>query len=326
MYNPIHTTFRGGFVHSIAVIVRPGFQFMSVAALSTFEFANYAAGRTLYDIKIYSEQGGLVPSSLHAGIDTLPWRGADFETLLVTGTVNNGPAPKTLTDYLRDASARACRIGAIGLGAFALAEAGLLDGRRVTVHWQSSSKMRSLFPAVQVDENKIYVIDGNIWTSAGMSATLDLTLGMVERDHGRALALDVAQRLVLYHRRAGGQSQHSALLELYPASDRIQQVLEYARNNLRRNLSVEELADVAALSPRQFSRAFRAETGVSPAKAIENLRIEAARLLLEQSRISVDAVAVETGFGDRRRMSRAFVRSTGRPPQVVRRLAGVTGG
>ena len=146
-------------------------------------------------------------------------------------------------------------------------------------------------------------------------------LGMIERDHGPKLARQTAQNLVVYHRRAGGQSQHSALLELEPKSDRIQSALDYARSNLRASLTVEELAKVAHLSPRQFSRAFRTETGQSPAKAIEQLRLEAARLMVEGTRHPVEVVASETGFVDSERMRRAFLRAFGQPPQAVRRNA-----
>jgi transcriptional regulator GlxA family with amidase domain len=144
---------------------------------------------------------------------------------------------------------------------------------------------------------------------------------MVEEDHGRDVARSVAQHLVVFHRRAGGQSQYSALLRLDSKSDRIQSALVYAKNNLHTPLSVEQLADAAHLSPRQFSRAFRAETGQSPAKAVEKLRVEAARLMIEQGRHSIDVIARETGFGDRDRMRRAFLRVVGRVPQALRRDA-----
>jgi transcriptional regulator GlxA family with amidase domain len=137
------------------------------------------------------------------------------------------------------------------------------------------------------------------------------------------MARSVAQKLVVYHRRAGGQSQHSALLEMDAKSDRIQSTLDYAKKNLRTPLTVEQLAEVAHLSPRQFSRAFRAETGQSPAKAVEHLRVEAARLMMEQSRHPIDVIAAETGFADRERMRRAFLRAFGQPPQTIRRNAQV---
>ncbi|MGH6858782.1 MAG: GlxA family transcriptional regulator, partial [Phyllobacterium sp.] len=164
-----------------------------------------------------------------------------------------------------------------------------------------------------------------VWTSAGMTAGIDLALAMVEKDLGAEIARTVARNLVVYHRRAGGQSQFSALLDLEPKSDRIQKALDHAKRNLRSALSVDELAGAANLSPRQFSRAFRAETGQSPAKAVENLRVETARLLMEQGRLPMDLIAIETGFADRERMRRAFLRAFGLPPQAVRRNARMEG-
>jgi transcriptional regulator GlxA family with amidase domain len=154
-----------------------------------------------------------------------------------------------------------------------------------------------------------------------MSTGIDLALGLVEADYGAEMAAAVAKKLVVYHRRAGGQSQHSAMLELGARSDRIQRVLDYARRHLDSELSVQELANVAHLSPRQFSRAFTSETGQSPAKAIERLRVEAARLMIEQSRHSIEEIAAATGFIDTERMRRAFLRAFGQPPQALRRIA-----
>jgi transcriptional regulator GlxA family with amidase domain len=170
-----------------------------------------------------------------------------------------------------------------------------------------------------VDEDRIFIVDGPIWTSAGASAGIDLALAMIEEDLGVEVARLVAKKLVLYHRRAGGQSQHSVLLEMDATSDRIQSVLTYAKQNLRAPLSVERLAKVAHLSPRQFSRAFQAATGRSPAKAVESLRVEAARVMLEQGHDSIDDVGRESGFTSRDHMRRAFVRTYGLPPQALRR-------
>jgi transcriptional regulator GlxA family with amidase domain len=177
------------------------------------------------------------------------------------------------------------------------------------------------FPNVKMEEDLIFIIDGNVWTSAGMTAGIDLALAMAEKDLGADAAHAIAQKLVVFHRRAGGQSQHSALLELEAKSDRIQNALAYAKKNLHTPLSVERLAEAAHLSPRQFSRAFRAETGQSPAKAVENLRLEAARMMMEQTRHPIDVVARDTGFGDRRRLRQAFLRNFGQPPQTIRRNA-----
>jgi transcriptional regulator GlxA family with amidase domain len=181
--------------------------------------------------------------------------------------------------------------------------------------------LQARFPKVRVEEDRIFINDGPIWTSAGMTAGIDLALALVENDLGRETARSLARKLVVYHRRAGGQSQFSSLLELEPKSDRIRTALTFARENLRTPLSVNDLAEVAHLSPRQFSRAFHSETGQSPAKAIENLRVEAARVMLEESRHSIDVVAQLTGFSDRDQLRRAFLRAFGQPPQVLRRNA-----
>ncbi|EOG5374455.1 SDR family NAD(P)-dependent oxidoreductase [Cronobacter turicensis] len=203
-------------------------------------------------------------------------------------------------------------------GAFVLGDAGLLDGKRVTTHWAHAQALEARVPQARVESDRIFITDGAVWTSAGMTAGLDMALGMVEKDLGAEVARAVAHRLVMHHRRSGGQTQHSEMLALSPRSDRIQSALEYARKNLSRALTVDELADVVHLSPRQFSRLFREETGKSPAKAIEGLRLEAARLMIEQSRLSMDAIAREAGFRDRRHMREVFVRGFGVPPQALR--------
>jgi transcriptional regulator GlxA family with amidase domain len=309
----------------VGFVLPSGFQSMSLAALSAFELANETAGKALYDIHLLSEAGGPLPTSLGMRIDTERWTGEAFDTLIVGGLLNPVPANPELLARLRSTLRHCRRMAAICTGAFILAEAGLLDGRRATTHWYYARDLQTRFPRVTVEEDRIFIIDGQVWTSAGMTAGIDLALGMIEKDFGQELARSIARKLVVYHRRAGGQSQHSALLEMDAKSDRIQNALTYARRNLRNELSVEELADVAHLSPRQFSRAFRAETGQSPAKAVEHLRVEAARLMMEESRHPIDVIATETGFADRERMRRAFLRAFGQPPQAMRRNAVVQG-
>jgi transcriptional regulator GlxA family with amidase domain len=304
-----------------AFVVSPGFQMMSFAAMSVFEMANYTADKELYDIHLLSESGGAVPSSLGMPIETKRFRKQSFDTLIVGGLLAPTPSSNGLLSFLRNALPVTRRIASICTGALILAEAGLLDGRRATTHWLIARDLQARFPKVRMEEDRIFIIDGPIWTSAGMTSGVDLALGMLEKDFGTEMARSVAQKLVVYHRRAGGQSQHSALLELDAKSDRIQSALDYAKRNLQTPLSVEQLAEAVHLSPRQFSRAFRAETGQSPAKAIEQLRVEAAKLMLEQSRHRVDVVAAETGFADPERMRRAFLRTVGQPPQAIRRNA-----
>jgi transcriptional regulator GlxA family with amidase domain len=308
----------------IGFVVAPGFQMMSLAAISVFEMANFNAGEKLYGLRVLSEGGGPVASSIGTSMDTRGFSKPVFDTVVISGILEPAAASSSgLLRFIRRASTSCRRTASICTGAFILAEAGLLDERRATTHWQHARELQRRFPKVRVEDDRIFIIDGSIWTSAGMSAGIDLALGMVEKDFGAAMARSVAQSLVVYHRRAGGQSQHSALLEIDAKSDRIQNALAYAKRNLRSSLSVDQLAEAANLSPRQFSRAFRTETGQSPAKAVEHLRVEAARLMVEQSRHSIDVIAAQTGFADRERMRRAFLRAFGQPPQVIRRNARV---
>jgi len=303
----------------VGFIIYPGFQIIGLAASTAFEIANLVAQTQLYDVSVVSETGGTVSGSDAIAVGSAPLDNTHFDTLILLGGTAV-PAPSVgMLSYVRRAAPVVRRLASICTGAFILAEAGLLDGRRATTHWMMAPELRTRFPAIKVEEDRIFLIDGNIWTSAGMSAGIDLALAMIEKDMGADMARSVAQKLVLYHRRAGGQSQHSTLLKLEPKSDRIQRALDHARSHLRNALSVEELAEAANLSPRQFSRIFRAETGESPAKAIEHLRIEAARLMLEQGRHPIDVIARETGFDDRNRMRRAFLRAYGVPPQDIRR-------
>lgn len=306
----------------IGFVVFDGFQSMSVAALSVFEYANVMLGKPVYEMHFISENGGLVRSSTGMMVDSKRFGRMAYDTVIVGGgTSILEQAPAGLIAFIRKASKTARRIASICTGSFILAEAGVLDGKRVTTHWLHARDLQTRFPEVKMEEDRIFIIDGNVWTSAGMTAGIDLALAMAENDLGAAAARAIAQKLVVFHRRAGGQSQHSALLELEPKSDRIQSALAYAKKNLHTALSVEQLAEAARLSPRQFSRAFRAETGQSPAKAIENLRLEAARMMMEQTRHPIEVVARETGFGDRRRLRQAFLRTFGQPPQTIRRNA-----
>ena len=303
----------------IGFIVLPGFQMMSVAVLSVFEFANKEMGESVYDVRLLSETGGSIRASIGMSVATDPFGRADFDTLIMGG--GNEPPTPGVINFVRRAIGRCRRVAATCTGAFILAEAGLLDGRRATTHWKRARELQARFPKVKVEEDRIFIIDGPVWTSAGMSAGIDLALAMIESDLGVDVARAVAKYLVVYHRRTGGQSQFSALLELEPKSDRIQSALAYAKRNLDKPLTVGQLAEAAHLSPRQFSRAFRAETGQSPAKAVENLRVEAARLMMEQSRHPIDVIARQTGLTNRDRLRRAFLRAFGQQPQVIRRNA-----
>ncbi len=308
-------------MHQIGLIVYPGFQVLGLAMCAAFELANSAGDEPLYRIALLSEPGGLVQTSAGFAVQTEAFDQRAFDTLLVLGDNLIRPTTPGMLEFLRRASLGTRRLGSICTGAIALAEAGLLDGRRATTHWAHVPAFRKAYPNVKVEEDRIFINDGHLWTAAGMSACVDLALALVENDLGVDVARKVARQLVVYHRRSGGQSQFSVMLELAPKTDRIQAALNYAKQNLKSALSVEELASAANLSPRQFSRVFHAETGQSPAKAIENLRVESARLMMETGRHSIDVVATDTGFGDRERMRRAFIRAFGQPPQVIQRAS-----
>jgi transcriptional regulator GlxA family with amidase domain len=309
-------------VQRIGFVVPDGFQIVGLVAQAVFEFSNRVAGKNVYEVRMLSETGGLVRSSLGVQLQTDQFSRRAFDTLIVIGN-EDAPASTTpgLLNFIRRGLKQSRRVTAICTGAFILAEAGLLRGRRATTHWYYARELQRRFPDIKVEEDRIFIIDGPIWTSAGATAGLDLALAMVEKDLGNEVARSVAKKLVMHHRRAGGQSQHSELLTLSPKSDRIQNALSYAERNLGSTLTVDKLAEVASLSPRQFSRAFQAETGQTPAKAVERLRLEAARLMIEQSHHPVEVVARETGFVDRRRMREAFLRTFGQPPQIIRRNA-----
>jgi transcriptional regulator GlxA family with amidase domain len=308
-------------MREVAFLVHPDSSMMAMAVVMAFEVANSVAEALPYELHFVSETGGGVKTSCGLMLESEPFTEVPFHTLFVGGATSPRPSTPGLIAYMRDAPRRHRRIVAISAGAFVLAEAGLLNGRNATTHWMHAPRLQAEYSAVRLDQDRIFTNDGPIWTTAGGAAGLDLSLALIESDLGADVAKSVARELVIYHRRAGGQSQISTLLELAPKSDRIQASLTYARDNLHRPLTVPELAEAACLSPRQFSRAFQAETGQSPAKAVEALRVEGARNLMEQSRHPIDVVARLTGFSDRDHMRRAFVRAFGQPPQALRRAA-----
>jgi len=306
----------------VGYIVVPGFQVMVFSGLTVFELANRMTKEPHYEIRLISESGGPVQSSLGYSVMTDSFGEGEFDTVIIGGVITGAhPASAALIEYLRGAVKTTRRVASMCTGAFFLAQAGVLDDRRATTHWAHARELQTTYPKVKVEEDRIFIVDGPVWTSAGMTAGTDLAVSMVERDLGAKVARIIAKRMVMFHRRAGGQLQHSTLLDLDAKTDRIQTALVYAKSNLHTPLTVDRLADAANLSVRQFSRAFREETGQSPAKAVENLRLEAARLMVEQGRLPIDVVARETGFADADRMRRAFLRAFGEPPQAIRRNA-----
>jgi len=307
-------------MHRIGFVVPQGFQMLSLAALTGFELANVLSPKPRYEIHLLSAHGGQVPSSSGMMVNTERFGKAKFDTVIV-GSLTYFEIPASdpaVVSFVRKSTKTARRMAAICSGAFVLAEAGVLDGRRATLHWAHAANFKSRFPKVHTDEDRIFINDGPFWTSAGMTAGIDLILAMLEADLGAETSKMVAKLLVMNQRRLGGQRQHSALLDMTPRSDRIASVLAHIRHNLRNTLSIEELAAVAHLSPRQFSRAFLTETGESPARAVERIRLEVARFMIEEGRHTVSEIAIETGFHGRERMRRAFLRTFGAPPQALR--------
>ncbi|QCP14626.1 GlxA family transcriptional regulator [Pseudoduganella umbonata] len=303
----------------ISLVVFPGFQILDFAALTVFEIANKIHGSARYEVETISHSGGIVTSSAGVPVDTKPFARRAYDTLLIAGPTVVTPAEPELLDALRHASPRARRTACLCTGAFVAAEAGLLSGRRVTTHWALGHELKRLYPDIELDDDKIFVSDGPLWTSAGMSACIDLALGLVGADLGTEVSKAVARMMVVYHRRTGGQSQFSSMAQMDGGSDRIRNALLFAKENLQTELSVERLAEHVHWSARHFSRAFREQTGHSPAKAIEKLRLEAARSLIEDGHATIGRIAAQTGFGDEERMRRAFVRAFGKSPQALLR-------
>jgi transcriptional regulator GlxA family with amidase domain len=221
--------------------------------------------------------------------------------------------------WVQEAAARSRRVTSVCSGAFVLANAGLLDGRRATTHWQWCDTLAAMFPAVEVERDAIFVADGNTYTSAGVTAGMDLALALVEEDLGAEVAREVAQQLVVFLRRPGGQSQFSAQIAV-PAAERepLREVQAHIAANVTADLAVAALAKRAAMSPRNFARAFRRETGMTPAAYVESVRVEQARIALEGSDAQVESIARHCGFGTVETMRRAFHRRLGVNPAAYR--------
>jgi transcriptional regulator GlxA family with amidase domain len=311
-------------VRDIGFLLFPAFQLLDLTGpMAVFE-APSMHGPAPYRLWLLSEHGGPVESSSGAALlsrrlDETP----PLDTLVIAGGAGTLKALESsvLLDFLVASAASSRRVASICSGALLLAAAGLLDGRRATTHWRLAPELQRRYPRVRVDAERIFIQDGSLWTSAGVSAGIDLSLALIEEDLGLEVSRAAARDLVVYHRRPGGQSQFSTLLDLEPPSDRIREALSYAREHLHEPLGVERLARAACLSPRQFGRAFLAETGQTPAKAVERLRAEAARVRIETSAEPIEQVAEAVGFADPERMRRAFVRVFGQPPQALRRAA-----
>ncbi len=302
----------------VVIVVFEGFQ-----SLDAFGPAEVFA-RAGYEVQLAAVSAGPVRASNGVRIDVecaLPRVRGELDTLLVAGGDGTRQAldDDDLLRAIAHSARRARRVVSVCSGAFLLAEIGLLDGRRATTHWKWCDVLARRYPAVEVDADSIFVRDGNVWTSAGVTAGIDLALALVDDDLGVDAARDVARDLVVYLQRPGGQHQFSVALATQPATRPVLRELQsWIREHLRDDCSVAALARQASMSERTLARAFRAELGVSPADLVEQLRIEAARQLLESSDLTVAAVARSCGFGTTETLHRAFLRRVNVTPAAYR--------
>lgn len=307
-------------VRKIGIYIFNRFQLLDMSGpVSAFEIANLLVPGS-YDVRVISEPEGLVMSSCGVAVTAVPWLPMDYDTLVIVG----GPGATdiagcaSMVNYVRRASVKVRRLASVCSGAFILAGAGLLNGRRATTHWNRAVELARNYPKVKVEPDYIYICDGKVWTSAGITAGIDLTLALIAEDLGRTVAAQVAQQLVVYFRRPGGYSQKSSLLAVDPFGGVFTELMGWIREHIAEVMTVERLACRVAMSPRNFSRAFRREMGVTPAKAIEQVRLEVARERVEQGRDSFEQIAINVGFKSADRMRHAFLRAFNESPQSVR--------
>jgi len=317
-----------GAARRVWMLAYPDAQTIAVTApLEVFAGASRLAaqaGRPGYVTEIVALERG--PLRMSSGLEVVAARAlrelrGPVDTLLVAGGWGSRRAryDERLTGWLRRTTPRARRFGSVCTGAFLLAEAGLLEGCRVTTHWGACEELARAYPGLVVDPDPIYVREGRVWTSAGVTAGMDLALALVEEDHGRELALAVARWLVLFLKRPGGQSQFSAALASQLAErEAVRELQTFVVENPTADLSVEALARRSAMSPRNFARVFAREVGLTPARFVERARVEAARRRLEDSRDGVESIARASGFGSAETLRRACLRHLGVSPAAYR--------
>jgi transcriptional regulator GlxA family with amidase domain len=306
----------------VAIVAYDGVQSLDVTGpLEVFAAASYVTRErdpgavAPYRVEVVAQSAGIVTtgSGLRLHIQRACGDLRNVDTLMVAGgeagAVTRVIGEKPLLRWLQISARRVRRLASVCSGAFVLAEAGLLDGRKATTHWLGTAQLARLYPRVSVVPDAIFVRDGNVYTSAGVTAGIDLALALVEEDLGHATALEVARRLVVFLKRPGGQSQFSSHLAAQtPAPGALRDLPEWIVDNLAADLSVEALAARAAMSPRNFARVFRRETGMTPAKYVERARVDAARRWLEDAALGLEEVAQRCGFGSAEQMRRTFQR------------------
>ena len=311
----------------VEVLAFPSVQLLDVTGpLQVFASANDlttdAGGKPPYAIRVVAQGGQEVTASagLRLGGEPLPAVEAAVDTLILPGGrgVEVAAADPALVDWVRQRAGRARRVASVCTGAFLLAATGLLDGKRAATHWSLCADLARRFPRVRVEADPIFVRDGAVWTSAGVTAGIDLALALVEQDLGRSMALAVARYLVVFLKRPGGQAQFSAALSLQTAEDRFGTLHDWINAHLQDDLSLATLASQARMSERSFSRHYASATGLTPARAIERLRVEAARRKLSESGLPVKRISQSCGFGSEETMRRSFLRLLAATPQDYR--------
>ncbi|MFD9523191.1 GlxA family transcriptional regulator [Streptomyces sp. NPDC059979] len=316
-------------LRNVLVVLYDGVQSLDVTGpVEVFSGASRFPGLAGYAIRTVSPGGA--PVRTDSGLTLVP--DGDLEgarpgagtTLLVPGGRATADFEPRLTDWLRAYGGDAERLVSVCTGGLLLAEAGLLDGRRATTHWYACAQMARDYPAVVVEPDPIYVRDGPVSTSAGVTAGIDLALALVEEDHGRDVALTIARHLVVFLRRPGNQAQFSAQLAAQTARrEPLRDVQQWITEHPGADLGVEALAARARLSPRHFSRAFQAETGVTPGRYVERVRVEHARRLLEEGGEGVAEISRACGYGTPEALRRAFLKTLGQSPTEYRRRFGL---
>lgn len=314
-------------IRVVEVVAYPAVQLLDVTGpLQVFATANdlsTGAGEAPpYVIRIVAPRGQNVYASAGVALvtDPLPPAETPIDTLIVAGGqgVDGASLDNLLTDWVRERASRARRTASICTGAFLLAACGMLDGRRAVTHWQHCAELARRFPAVNVESNPIFIRDGSVWTSAGVTAGIDLALALVEEDLGRALSLAVARYLVVFLKRPGGQAQFSEALSLQVSEDTFGALHEWISKHLAEDLSLRVLANHAGMSERSFSRHYAESTGSTPARAVERLRMEGARRLLLDTRLPIKRISLRCGFGSEETMRRSFLRLLEATPQEYR--------
>jgi len=308
--------------HRIIVVVVPPIEELDlVGPLQVLSSVNRLAARVIYSVDVVTTakqmavkgEGGMLTFTAQGGLQDV--EGKFDSVLLVCGVGSRATFDPVLFSWLKKAASTVRRLGAVCVGAFLLAEAGLLNGKRVTTHWKFGRELEKKYPQVKVEFDRLWLKDGNIYTCAGISAGIDLALAWVEEDCGSAIAHEAARELVLFLRRPGGQAQLSVSLASQASEMKwIQELQFWIAENLTKRLSVQDLADRASMSVRNFERVFTREVGTTPSQYVLQLRVEAARRQLERTGKGLEQVAIASGLGSSDVMRRAFVRLLGVTP------------